>query len=164
MEHKKTRVLLLDTNSESADLLLRILDFHGIQTATSAEAAETGDFLVQYTANAEAVSTAKPNILFAGSSCTDDMLSAAVPFISDGGVLIFPAPFADCNWETSTFFRKLTYEAPILISSDMMESPIGPVPVSFPTAAIENIIGLQLLAQQFGIMEEPFYESLTEIQ
>ncbi len=164
MEHKKTRVLLLDTNSESADLLLRILDFHGIQTATSAEAAETGDFLVQYTANAEAVSTAKPNILFAGSSCTEDMLSAAVPFISDGGVLIFPAPFAEFNWETSTFFRRLTYEAPILFLSDMMESPIGPVPVSFPTAAVENIIGLQLLAQQFGIMEEPFYESLTEIQ
>ncbi len=164
MENKKTRVLLLDINSESADLLLRILDFHSIQVATSAEAAETGDFLVQYTADTEAVSAAKPNILFAGSSCTEDMLSAAVPFISDGGVLIFPAPFADCNWETSTFFRRLTYEAPILSSSDMMETPIGPVPVSFPTAAVENIIGLQLLAQQFGIMEEPFYESLTEIR
>ncbi len=68
MENKKTRVLLLDTNSDSADLLLRILDFHGIQIATSAEAAETGDFLVQYTANAEAVSAAKPNILFAGAA------------------------------------------------------------------------------------------------
>lgn len=164
MENKKTRVLLLDTNSESADLFLRILDFHRIQIATSAEAAETGDFLVQYTSDAEAVSAAKPNILFAGSSCPEEMLSAAVPFISAGGVLIFPTPFADCNWETSTFFRRLTYEAPILFSSDMMESPIGPVPVSFPTGAVENIIGLQLLAQQFGIMEEPFYESLTEIQ
>ena len=86
--------------------------------------------------------------------------------MTSGVDLIFPDVLNSENETQITFFWKLEF-AETEIKNDgenfSFKTSMGFLP--FPKNdrfLAENLAGLQLLAQQFGIMEEEFYEAVME--
>ena len=62
----------------------------------------------------------------------------------------------------SVFFRKLEFPGTNFLKSNsnfILQTNIGAIPISSTDEnLVQNIDGVKLLAQQFGVMEEDFYE------
>ena len=70
--------------------------------------------------------------------------------------------------EAENYFRRLSFSdaetkpdnSQILITTEMGEIPLG----SSDANLVKNINGIKLLCQQFGIMEEDFYEAMMSFE
>lgn len=83
-----------------------------------------------------------------------------------GGVLILPQDsdtFDNALNSTTKFFRRIEFPEPIvekLGNSINLNTDMGLIPIVIPEDVIKNIDGIRLVAQQLGVMEDEFYESL----
>ena len=78
--------------------------------------------------------------------------------------MVYPENMEETVDEAENYFRKLSFSnaefktegEKILISTEMGEIPLA----SGDANLVKNINGIKLLCQQFGIMEEDFYEAM----
>lgn len=66
--------------------------------------------------------------------------------------------------QSENYFRKLPIEPTQYEVSEntiLLETDFGTIPLNIPENEIAQIEGLRLMAQQFGIMEEDFYDALV---
>ena len=79
-----------------------------------------------------------------------------------GGILIYPEKFEETAQNSENYFRKLTFgksEIQNLNGAITLKTEMGSIPVnSTDENFLRNIEGIKLLSQQFGVMEEEFYE------
>jgi UDP-N-acetylmuramate: L-alanyl-gamma-D-glutamyl-meso-diaminopimelate ligase len=155
----KTRVLIYASNPAIAQLVLQVLDFHGKNTDFFLQNGQNetleNDFVVLETSEVQKAAEFRPNIVLMTEDFGDQDLSLLLKNIIPGGVLIYP--------ETSEiFFRKLPFSrAGFKKNSEtfVLNTELGDLPLlSANENLIENINGIKLLCQQFGVMEEEFYE------
>lgn len=166
----KTRVLVYSTLPEISKLLLEILDFNGKKVDFfSAEESRTHDqdFILFQTSDLQEASLFQPNIALITDEISKEDVRELMKNIVAGGVLIFPQFLSDTVGSALHYFRKLPFEKADFQSENgtaLLDTEIGPIPIN---ARSENLInqlnGLKLLAQQFGVMEEGFYEPVMGI-
>lgn len=165
----KTRVLILTSNPSVTRLILEVLRFYGKEFDLfrdhEFEQNENSDFVIFETSDLEKASQFKPNIFFMSAEMISDELTAAINSTVSGGVLIYPEDLADHVEAQNHFFRKLSFpEAKfkkinehLILTTDLGEIPL----ISADESLIKNLDGIQLLCQQFGVMEEEFYEPVS---
>lgn len=168
--HNKTRVLIFSKNAFLAPFFLHILNFHGkdFDFITSENLSEIPqeDFVIFAASTPDFFQNFKPNIALASSEISQEELDILGNQMTSGGVLIFPENLNPENESQNTFFRKLEFaHAEIKNEGEnfSFKTSMGFLP--FPNNdkfLAENLEGLKLLAQQFGIMEEEFYEAVME--
>jgi len=168
--HNKTRVLIFTKNAVLTPFFLHILNFHGknfdLISSVETEEIPSEDFVILAASEANFFENYKPNIALTTSETSQEELDLLCNSMTSGGVLIFPDVLNSENETQITFFRKLEF-AETEIKNDgenfSFKTSMGFLP--FPKNdrfLAENLAGLQLLAQQFGIMEEEFYEAVME--
>lgn len=162
----KTRVLLFTRESSTVDFFRHVLlfnekeaDFYGKDPISSA------DFIIFKSDNPAESEVIQPNILFVESATEQAELNALIPTITGGGVLILPNHLNTDETEATSYFRQMPFILPDYKSNKQgtatIQTELGDIPVG-NEKLLRDMKGLQLLAQQFGIMEEQFYESLLE--
>ena len=76
--------------------------------------------------------------------------------------MIYPENFEEKVQNAENYFRKLTFgksEIQNLNGAVTLKTEMGLIPVnSTDENFLRNIEGIKLLSQQFGVMEEEFYE------
>lgn len=82
--------------------------------------------------------------------------------ITGGGILVYPE---DTQLPTTeNYFRKIPYSKPDFTNNGgnlLLPTEMGSIPVPSEYENImEDILGLQQICQQIGIMEEDFFETL----
>lgn len=168
----KTRVLILTSNSVIAQFFLNILHFNEkdfdflLEDGNHQNAGN--DFVILETSNLEKATLFQPNIALITQDVKPDEISAVLRNIVAGGVLIHPNAFQEAAEESGNFFRKLEFSlADFQKSQDhfILSTSLGPIPLSSEEESLAaNMEGVKLLAQQFGVMEEEFYEAVTEFK
>ena len=168
--HNKTRVLIFSKNAVLAPFFLHILNFHGkdfhfISSENLSEIPQQ-DFVIFAASTPDFFENFKPNIALASSEISQEELNILGNQMTSGGVLIFPENLNPENESQSTFFRKLEFgqtETKNEGENFSFKTSLGFLPFSTHDKFLaENLEGLKLLAQQFGIMEEEFYEAVME--
>lgn len=164
----KTRVLILSSDPAIAQLFIDVLNFNEKDFdfyLTSGESRNgDSDFVILETSDIEVAAQFHPNIALITKEYTTLSIIQIVENLTGGGVLVFPEELNDAIESTANFFRKLPFEKPKYQKSSenfMLETSLGVIPIS-NERILENIGGLQLLAQQFGVLEESFYEPVIE--
>ena len=168
--HNKTRVLIFSKNAVLAPFFLHILNFHGkdfnfISSENLSEIPQE-DFVIFAASTPNFFENFKPNIALVSSDIPQEELDILGNQMTSGGVLIFPEVLNAENETQNTFFRKLEFAQTEIKNEGVnfsFKTSMGFLP--FPNNdkfLAENLEGLKLLAQQFGIMEEEFYEAVME--
>lgn len=164
----KTRVLLFSRNENIARFFVHVLSFHQKEVDFYGNAPLTGaDFIVFPSSDTSDASLIKANILLADFGTSQSELDVLATSVTSGGVLIFSDKLSFDENIPTAFYRKLPFEKPPCIKSSdgtfQLQTTVGEIPVS-NEILLNDVAGLQLLAQQFGIMEEEFYEALLEYE
>ncbi len=164
----KTRVLLV--GKELSKLFFHVLDFHGkeVDKISENESERKGsDFLVFCSDNPQQTEDFLPNIVFLEADFAILETSTLLENITGGGVLVYSENSYSISkkLETSTnYFRKLAFQELAFEKhgeNATIATEIGTLPLSFSDdRLIRNLDGLRLLCQQFGIMEEEYYEAV----
>ncbi|TXF77599.1 hypothetical protein [Chryseobacterium sp.] len=162
----KTRVLIYASNPAVAQLVLQVLDFHGKNTDFFLQNGinETlgNDFVLLETSDLLKAADFRPNIVLMTEDFGDHDLSPLLKNIIPGGVLIYPETSENQVENAENFFRKLPFSRAKFqknSQSFVLNTDLGALPLlSANENLIENINGIKLLCQQFGVMEEEFYE------
>jgi hypothetical protein len=166
----KTRVLILSTQTSVPKLFLEVLDFHQKDYLFYSENNPNSecDFVILATSDFHKSILFEPNIVLITSEISHDEVHSVLNKIIAGGVLIHHSNLNNSVEKSANFFRKLEFTDINFQRSNpsfTLETKIGSIPISFSDEnLIKNIKGLQLLAQQFGIMEEDFYESVMNFE
>ena len=88
--------------------------------------------------------------------------------IVSGGVLVFPQNLENTVENTGQFFRKLSFDDfEIQKNNGIVElsTEIGKIPLPFSDEILlKNLKGIKLICQQFGVLEEDFYEPLMSFE
>lgn len=164
----KTRVLIYSSHQKVAELTLYVLEFFGKNAdyfLENGNAKKTdNDFVILETSNVQYASDFRPNIALISEEIKDENLSSLLKNITAGGVLIYSEKIAEVVDPSENYFRRLPFTAVELKNLDhqlMITTEMGSIPLlTTDENLIKNIHGIQLLCQQFGIMEEDFYEAL----
>ena len=168
----KTRVLIYSSYPKNAELVLHVLDFFGKKTdyilANGNSRTEDNDFVILETSDLQKATDFKANIALISDEMNSENLSLILKNITAGGVLVYPENSEKTVSEAENYFRKLSFSdaefktegEKILISTEMGEIPLG----SSDANLVKNINGIKLLCQQFGIMEEDFYEAMMSFE
>lgn len=168
--HNKTRVLIFSKTPEIASFFLHLLNFHGksfdfISDSTERYNSEN-DFVVLESFDFRIFALFKPNIVLLSSDIMQKDIEELDINMTAGGVLIYPANIIVENEHQNSFYRKLEFvHTPFQKDGDsfVIDTSMGKIPVAAREKIIaEDLKGIQLLAQQFGIMEEEFFESVME--
>ena len=164
----KTRVLVLSKDASLASLLVHVLNFNGKAFDVLPNRGElqnsNHDFIIFETADVEQAILYKPNISLVTNEFSETSILEFTKAITAGGVLIFPQEMEEHLESSTNFFRKLPFHKTNFqqIGDHInFDSTLGTV--SIPNAnelLMANLEGLQLLSQQFGILEEAFYEPI----
>lgn len=162
---EKTRVLIVSTESVIHRFISELLtyvdaEFIEEDNTTSIQS----DFAVLQTADLETISSFKPNIAIISSAIAITDITDVSKTLTAGGILIYPEKAEKLVEESELFFRKLTYTEDavrkegsyFLIETDLGDCPIQVTDQNFH----RQISGLKILAQQLGISEEIFIETL----
>ena len=164
----KTRVLIYSSYPKTAKLVLHVLDFFGKNTdfilANGKSKTADCDFVILETSDLQKAADFKANIGLISDDMGSGNLTLILKNITAGGVLVYPEKAEEAINEAENYFRKLSFSdaefktagEKIFISTEMGEIPLG----SSDANLIKNINGIKLLCQQFGIMEEDFYEAM----
>lgn len=162
----KTRVLLYTSQPSVSKMVCGVLDFYGKEydffPQSGLSKIEDNDFAIFETSDLENASQFQPNIVFISSEMD---LQKSIPLLKNiipGGVLIYSSQFEDTIESSNNFFRKLPFSISefkkdndqIILSTEMGSIPLS----STDENLIKNLEGIKLLCQQFGVMEEEFYE------
>lgn len=162
----KTRVLVLSTQPSVMKLLLEVLHFHGKDFDYYLENGQfnnsNSDFIILETADLVKATLFEPNIALITSEFSGDILLPLINKITAGGILIYHSSISEMVDQSENFFRKLEFTETDFQKSNnsfTLQTNIGEIPVSSSDEnLIKNIDGVKLLSQQFGVMEEDFYE------
>ena len=162
----KTRVLVLSSQPAVTQLLLEVLYFHEkdfdfyLEDGSFSNA--DNDFVIIETSNLEHAASFEPNIALISAEISDNEINSVIEKITPGGVLIYHSTLAENVDQSSNFFRKLEFTGTNFSKSNsnfILQTNIGAIPISSSDEnLVQNIDGVKLLAQQFGVMEEDFYE------
>lgn len=163
---EKTRVLISGNASGIADIIMKTLKFCDKEVdyilADSTSETNGNDFLLLEHKNASEAGNFHPNIVFVASENSNEDFSNLLKNIVGGGVLVYnenDENLVNAVASTENYFRKLPYTKPET-KGNYIKTEIGDIPVNLNSEIINHIDGARLLCQQFGIMEEEFYESL----
>lgn len=162
----KTRVLIYTSNPGVAQLVLQVLDFHGKNTdfflQNGFKETSGNDFVLLDTSDIHRAAEFRPNIVLMTEDFADQDFSPLLKNIIAGGVLIYPTIFETQLEKAENFFRKLPFSRAAFQKNTetfVLNTELGHLPLlSADENLIENINGIKLLCQQFGVMEEEFYE------
>lgn len=168
----KTRVLVLSTQPSVAKLLLEVLDFHGKEFDFYLQNGHfnnsNNDFVIVETSDLQKASLFEPNIVLITSEISGEITLPLINKIIAGGVLVYHSTLTETVEKSQNFFRKLEFsEAKFqkLNNNFTLQTNIGAIPISSSDEdLIKNMEGLKLLAQQFGVMEEEFYEPVMSFE
>lgn len=164
----KTRVLIYSSYLKTAELVLHVLDFFGKNTdfilANGKSKTADCDFVILETSDLQKAADFKANISLISDEMGSGNLTSILKNITAGGILVYPENMEETVDEAENYFRKLSFSnaefktegEKILISTEMGEIPLA----SGDANLVKNINGIKLLCQQFGIMEEDFYEAM----
>lgn len=164
----KTKVLLFTNLQSVSNLVLDVLEFNGKDFSyflrNQEVKMEESDFVIFETADIEEATQFQPNIVFVSDENTFENIEPYLKNIVSGGIFIYPKELESKIEEQIYYFRKLPYSE---ISSRKntsqitLETEIGEIPLlSKDEYLVKNIEGIKLLFQQFGVMEEEFFEAL----
>lgn len=164
----KTRVLLYTKQPNAAKIFLEILNFYekdfDVFLANGFMKFEENDFVIFETAAEEEAAQFKPNIVFISQERDLNGTNLIFNTIIPGGILIYPVALETEVEASPNYFRKLPFSKSTFQKIDekiILSTEIGSIPLqSKDENLVNNLNGLQILAQQFGIMEEDFYEAV----
>ncbi len=168
----KTRVLLFTKNNTLTKLLKNILifndkDFDLFSNDEINENIENDFSIFQTTTIAEA-SKFQPNIALISNDTLEQDISEILNKIIPGGVLIYPEHLSETVKNTEVFFRKIPYTKALFQQNKntfTIETQQGQIPVAISDEeTIAHLNGIKLLCQQFGIMEDEFYEGILNCE
>lgn len=168
----KTRVLIASNNAEVARCIFHTLKFYDknfdflLKDGSSRNSGE--DFIFLESDSLEIATQFKPNIVLLTSEIAQDKVSEIAKNITGGGVLVYPERFEDSLDQVQNYFRKLPYSPTdfsiknntLLVSTEMGEIALQTLDQNLAL----DLQGIQLFIQQFGIMEEDFYDPLLNFQ
>lgn len=163
---EKTRVLIYTSDASITKLVLEVLHFHGKEFDYFLESGfnynNDNDFVIFETSDFEKASQFKPTIFFISKEIDGKNTDSALRNITPGGILIYPNELETVVEECSHYFRKLPFKTSLfqkINNQFILTTEMGSIPlISNNENLIENLEGIKLLSQQFGIMEEEFYE------
>ena len=162
----KTRVLIYTSHPKITKLTFEVLQFCGKEfdyfLADDSHQTGESDFVILETSDLVKAAEFKANIFLISTEINTDEINLALQNITPGGVLIYPLALENLVEESPYFFRKLPF-SPSLFKIEaqqyLLETEIGTLPLLFKDEnLINNLNGIKLLCQQFGVMEEEFYE------
>lgn len=166
----KTRVLIYSDSPAHAAFIRQILDlnekaadYFGAAQETSAES----DFLVLSTFDSAQAAEFRPTIVFMSSESGVDRASKIISQITPGGVLVYPESFEETIQNTTNYFRKLPFTPANInveagayyLATDMGDLLLNKVEVNVH----QDLEGIKLFCAQFGVMEEEFYSTISEL-
>lgn len=168
----KTRVLIASKNAEVARCIFHTLEFYEknfdflLQDGSTRNSGE--DFIFHESDSLEIATQFKPNIVLLTSEIAEDKVSEIAKNITGGGVLVYPENFENSLDQVQNYFRKLPYSPTnfsvqhntLLVSTEMGEIALQTLDQNLAL----DLQGIQLFIQQFGIMEEDFYDPLLNFQ
>lgn len=168
----KTRVLVLSTRPSITKLLLEVLNFHGkdfdFYLDNGAFNNSNNDFVILETSDLEKATTFEPNIVLITSEISGEQAIPVLEKIIPGGILVYDSNLSEWVEKSLNFFRRLEYSGTNFSKSNSnftLQTNIGAIPISSSDEnLIKNIDGVKLLAQQFGVMEEDFYEPVMNFE
>jgi hypothetical protein len=164
----KTRVLICSNQVEVAKCIFHTLEFYNkdfdylLQDHSQKNSDE--DFIFLESSTLEIAAQFKPNIVLVTSEVPEDKISEIAKNITGGGVLIYPEKFENILEPLQNYFRKLPFlPAQVILKNGhlFLDTEMGEIPLQSKNENLmTEIKGIQLLSQQFGIMEEQFYDPI----
>ena len=164
----KTRVLIYSSYPKTAELVLHVLDFFGKNTdfilSNGKSKTADCDFVILETSDLQKAADFKANIGLISDEMWSGNLTSILKNITAGGILVYHENMEETVDEAENYFRKLSFsDAEFKTEGDkiLINTEMGDIPLASGDAnLIKNINGIKLLWQQFGIMEEDFYEAM----
>lgn len=168
----KTRVLIYSSHQKISGLMLYVLDFFGKEVDYFLENGSTkqadSDFVILETSYIQKASDFRPNIALISEEINNENLYLLLKNITAGGVLIYSEKIQETVDLAENYFRRISFcDVEVKNEADkiVVKTEMGNIPLlSGDENFIKNINGIQLLCQQFGIMEEDFYEALMSFE
>ena len=159
----KTRVALYTQQFSVAKLVFQVLEFSGKEFDFL-----DNDFVILETDNAEKSKDFEPNIILISDEMGDEHLISVLEKITPGGILVYPENKEEIVEKSENYFRKLPFSPSEISKSGenfMLHTDLGTIPlISHDENLLKNVNGIKLLCQQFGVMEEDFYEPLMNFE
>ena len=168
----KTRVLVLSSQPTVAQLLLEVLQFHekdfDFYLEDGSFSNSDTDFVIFETSDVEEAKSFEPNIALITSEISGNDIISVIEKITPGGVLVYHSNLYELVDQSTNFFRKLEFPGTTFSKTDStftLQTNLGEIPISSSDEnLIQNIEGIKLLSQQFGVMEEEFYEPVMSFK
>ncbi|MDO4225390.1 MAG: hypothetical protein Q4C75_05810 [Bergeyella zoohelcum] len=165
---EKTRVLVLDQTGISK-LVLHSLNFVGKEIDFYLQNGENQDlnqdFFLLEESNFIDTKIFQPTLVFITREGSLEQYTDLLKGITAGGVLIYNEKdkvLEQAVDNTDNYFRKITYSQPEITNGNL-KTELGNIPISnIGDSQKPYLEGVKLLCQQFGVMEEEFYESLMQ--
>ncbi|MEC5157186.1 hypothetical protein [Chryseobacterium sp. MP_3.2] len=168
----KTRVLIASNNAEVARCIFHTLEFYQknfdylLENGSNKNSGE--DFIFLESNSVEIATQFKPNIVLLTSEIVEDNVGEIAKNITGGGVLVYPEKFENLLDHVQNYFRKLPYSPTdfsvknntLSVSTEMGEIALQTLDQKLAL----DLQGIQFFNQQFGIMEEDFYDPLLNFQ
>lgn len=165
ISQNKTRVLLFTSHESVSNLIHDILDFNGKEFDyffKNKEYNQENDFVILETNDLEAASEFKPNIVFISDDYDFLNIESILKNIISGGILIYPRKLEAQIEEQTFFFRKLPFSNVEFKKENnqiILQTEMGAIPInSSDENLVKNLDGIKILCQQFGVLNEEFYE------
>lgn len=169
----KTRVIFY--NSESSETLakfLYILDFLGqkvnVISSNQNSFSPDNDFvIIEWNETLNLQNHLQPNVVLIENFSDETKIENFIKTVTSGGAVIYNPNverLQNIITQSENYFRKLPIEPTQYEVSEntiLLETDFGTIPLNIPENEIAQIEGLRLMAQQFGIMEEDFYDALV---
>ncbi|MGA9211741.1 hypothetical protein [Kaistella sp.] len=168
----KTRVLVLSSQPSVTQLLIEVLNFHekdfDFYLDNGVFNNSDNDFVILETSDLEKAAFFEPNIVLITSEISGEQTVQVIEKITPGGILVYNSNLSEIVEQSLNFFRKLEYLGTAFSKSNSnftLQTNIGEIPISSSDEnLIKNIDGVKLLSQQFGVMEEDFYEPVMSFE
>ena len=168
----KTRVLICSDQPEVAKCVFHILEFYEkdfdflLQDQSQKNSGE--DFIFLESSALEIAAQFKPNIVLITSEIPKTKVSEIAQNITGGGVLVYPEKFENLLDSLQNYFRKLPFQPSKVLPTNgilILETEMGEIPLqTLNEDLMTDIKGIQLLSQQFGVMEEDFYDPILSFK
>ncbi len=167
----KSRILIYSKTPSAAKCLVHILQFHQKDfdyILSNNSSISNQDFIILESENLEIATEFQPNIVLISTETEVQDLPKIMENIVSGGVIIFPQGFENVVENSDQFFRKLSFndfEIQNKNGNIELKTEIGFIPVPFSEEnLVKNLKGIKLICQQFGVLEEDFYEPLMSFE
>lgn len=172
LSQHKTRVLIFSSAESAAQLVTEVLHFYDKEFDYFLKNKEfqnaENDFVIFETSNEDEASEFKPNIIFISDENNFDDVKNIFKNIVSGGILIYSNKLEKEIEELPFFFRKLSFPNSEFKKDNqqlVLKTEMGFIPInSSDENLVNNLEGIKILCQQFGIMEEEFYEPVMSFE